>query len=322
MIIRRLNPFFIKILAISNCGFFMLGLTTEVVKNGNFETGTLDGWKTAGDTAVVTPALDPVTNNSLQMVAEGNYSAKIGDEIPWNGVGNQQSSIEQEVVVPTDVSQNSVLQFVYAVVANDPPDHDIQDKPRFRVDIEDLTDIKVLSDTNYLYTSQSSGDWYLGVGNNSSIINSPYYALSSDRWVFRPWTEVQIPLAKLAGHHLIIRFEVRDCNLGAHAAYGYLDAVRIGEPVSQKMPAIENNPAPAAYVNPPFWAPALSWFETNGAIWLCFLVPALILLLFLVWLLSKLLHRPSEPPPIGPVKYTAGKKEDNSGSSYGADRKR
>ena len=152
--------------------------------------------------------------------------------------------------------------------------------------MQDLTANQTLMDTQYLYTSQSSKDWYLGSGASNQVWNQPYYAMASDRWVFRPWKQVSVPLSGLGGHQVNIRFEVRDCNYGAHAIYGYLDDVRVGSPEDKKMPDLQGNPQQAIYIAPPFWAPILFWFEQWGLTWLCCLIP-LLLLLLLLWLLFR-----------------------------------
>lgn len=265
-------------------GFAFLSPLLDVITNGDFESGTLNGWNTAGQISISTTGLDPTTDNVMERVAQGQYSAQIGDETPWMGGTDQQSSMDQVIQLPQNLPSGSVLEFVYAVVANDPPDHPESDKPRFRILVNDTTSDQLLLDTEYLYTSQTSKDWYLGTGASNQVWNQPYYMLAGDRWVFRPWKLVSIPLSGLNGHELTIRFEVRDCNYGAHAIYGLLDNVRVGSPSNDKLPALQGNPQQAVYIAPPIWAPILHWFETWGIIWACCLIPLLILgsLLFML----------------------------------------
>lgn len=266
------------------------------ITNGDFESGNLDGWKTSGQTSVSAAGLDPITNNALERVAEGQYSAMIGDEIPWMGESaEQQSSLEQVIQLPSSLPSDSVLEFVYAVVANDPPDHPESDKPRFRVSVSDLTSDKLLLDTEYLYTSQTSKDWYLGTGASNQIWNQPYYMLAGDRWVFRPWKIVTVPLMGLGGHQLLIRFEIRDCNYGAHAIYGLLDYVRVGGPSNINLPSLQGDPQKAVYIAPPFWAPVLRTLEQWGAIWLCCLLPLLLLGILLSYLFKRKPQQQLEP---------------------------
>lgn len=274
----------------------------SLINNGDFETGDLTGWQPAGDLSVVTSGLDELSNSSLQIVANGNYSARIGDEIPWNGGLTQQSSIEQTVTVPSSVGNGDYLQFAYAIVANDPPDHPEADKPRFRVVVLDKTDGKTIYDSEYKYTSQSSSDWYLGGNDLSQVGSLPYHFAMSDRWVYRPWKQVSIPLEKLAGHQVTIQFEVRDCNYGAHPIYGYLDSVGIGPQTQMQLPDLQGNPVKAVYIQAPFWAPILLLIEKINALWLCILLP-LLMLLFLLWLLFRRKQKPVYSPTyIAPVE--------------------
>lgn len=280
------------------------------VQNGNFELGDLTGWIVNGEVSVASNGTDATTGNHLQRVAEGKYSAMIGDEVPWSGSGIQQSSLEQVIQLPQSLPSDSVLEFVYAVVANDPPDHPEIDKPRFRVLVDDLTSNKKLLDTEYLYTSQSSKDWYLGDDVSGPVWNQPYYMLASDRWVFRPWNQVSIPITKLSGHQIKIYFEVRDCNYGAHAIYGLLDGVQIGSPTTIDLPDLEGDPQPAVYLDPPFWWPILLFLEKQGLILLCCIIPLLLFCLLLWWLLKRKKHPEPDISYVNPVSEKSDKPAD------------
>ena len=111
-----------------------------VLVNGTFETGNLDGWQVDGNATVVQNLMDLFTNNSLHTVAEGQFAARIGDEMPWQNQPPQSSSLSQEVIVPAAGNgQKTVLQFAYAVVADDPPSHPEADKPLFRARVTNVT---------------------------------------------------------------------------------------------------------------------------------------------------------------------------------------
>lgn len=224
----------------------------SVLVNGDFESGSLDDWIFTGDVMLATEMLDPYTIDALHTVAEGTYSARLGDDVPWGSGGPQASSLSQEVIVPpvSEGQREVVLQFAYAVVGNDPPEHAEPDKPLFRVTVFDVTANQSLYDTNTVYTSQSSQNWYLGLNPNSDPSQQTFSFFSGDRWVFQPWQDVQLSLEGREGHTIRLEFTVRDCNPSAHAVYGYLDSISVGDPVPVVLPPLEGNPQLAPYIAP------------------------------------------------------------------------
>lgn len=274
--------------------------TNAILINGDFETGDIAGWEAQGTTAVIKDQLDALTLNSLHTVGEGVYSARIGDEIPWGTSGPQTSMLAQEVVVPPEGSNAPVLQFAYAVVANDPPSHPEPEKPFFRVVVTDQSTGQPLYDTDVVFTSQTSGKWYLGSGPGG---NSLFSAGSGDRWVFQAWTPVVIDLDGLEGHRIRVEFNVRDCNPSAHAAYGYLDAVRVGPEQEIVLPPLEGDPKVAPFIKPNLLGRLFGLAEHLGDLWWlgCCLAP--LLLLFAPLLIRRAARRSADSggwwPPQG-----------------------
>jgi hypothetical protein len=269
----------------------------NVIANGDFETGDFSGWITSGDVTVVQDALDPLTDNAMHAVAQGGYSAMVGDQIPWAVKGPQRSTISQKVTVQKLAAgqKRVVLQFSYAVVANDPPSHPEPDKPYFTVTVLDLNTGESLYDTSYVYTSQTSKEWYLGKRPDQSLPTRGFSTLSGDRWVFVPWRNIEVDLTPRVGHQISLLFEVRDCNPTAHAAYGYLDNIRVGTPMSIKLPDLTHEPPRADWVDPNIINNVLLFIET-WKIWpWCLLLPILLLLL---WLLLLFLRRRPEQEPV------------------------
>lgn len=260
---------------------------SNVLVNGDFEDGTVRGWQTQGNVTIVSDGVDAYTNGALKTVGGGARSARIGDERPWQGSpsANQNSSIAQEALVPAvELGQTKVvMQFAYAVVANDPPSHREPDKPLFRVLVQDLSSAEVLYDTDQRYTSQTSGKWYLGTGDQFASLSG------ADRWVFTPWQAVEIDLTKRVGHRIRMEFIVRDCNLGAHAAYGYLDHVGVGSTRQIDTPQLIGNPPLAPFVDPGIIDLINGFSDLQRLPWwlLCCLLPLLALLLLSMWLISR-----------------------------------
>jgi len=145
----------------SSIGVLKVIADDNILFNGDFELCSLDGWVANGDVVLVQDTLDPYTVKAMHTVAQGRFSAKIGDEIPWAQRGPQSSSISQEAVVPSLARGQSkvVIQFSYAVVANDPPSHEEYDKPFFKATVRDLTTNEILYDTDYVYTISVNLSW-------------------------------------------------------------------------------------------------------------------------------------------------------------------
>lgn len=249
----------------------------------DFETGTINDWQTSGQVQVITDTIDLLTDNSMHSVAQGTYSLRIGDSTPWAYSGDQFSSIEQTIRIPQ--IDKPVLQFSYAVVANDPPSHPDTDKPYFQLNVQDLTTGDVLPVSDFKYTSQTNHEWYLGQPPaGTSLSQSSFYQLGGDRWVFIPWKHEKVDLSGRGGHQLLINFTVRDCNPQAHAAYSYVDNIRVGQVVVlPKLPDLVKQPLPAG---PPPGAGLIAGllnFTEKTHIWPWCLLPLLLIPLLLLW---------------------------------------
>jgi hypothetical protein len=273
----------------------------------DFEDGAVGDWKSSGQVQVVIDQIDPLTDNAMHTVAQGQYTLMVGDSTAWAEAGSQFSSIERIIEVPQ--IPDPVLQFSYAVVANDPPDHTEIDKPYFALEVRDQVTQELLPVSDAKYTSQTSQDWFLGTPPaNQSLSRSSFNQLSGDRWVFIPWKHQKLDLAKRQGHQILVKFTVRDCNPQAHAAYGYIDNIVVGadEPLPA-LPALIKQPLPAGVPqNPGLLAPAMNFVE-QYALWpWCLLLPLLLLGLLAYRLLRRRVtvdggdHNPpppSRPPP-------------------------
>lgn len=260
----------------------------------DFETGTIGSWTPTGQVTLVTDSIDPLTDNAMHTVAQGQYSLKVGDEVAWGVAGDQLSSIEQILSVP-QANGKPVLQFSYAVVANDPPSHAETDKPYFQLQVRDLTTGEDLPASDFKYTSQSSQEWYLGTSPDGQDASQLVFGqISGDRWVFIPWKHEKVELADRIGHQILIKFTMRDCNPTAHAAYGYLDNIRLGAEVAlPNLPALAHNPQPAgAPPSPNFIQQGAGFAEQNGLWPWCLIIPLLLFLAGLVALLYKFWPRP------------------------------
>lgn len=256
----------------------------EDVLNWDFESGDIGGWTTTGQVQVITDTIDLLTDNAMHTVAQGQYAIMVGDHIPWSQVGDQLSSIERTISVPPEI--DSVLQLSYAVVANDPPSHSEAEKPYFSLQVRDLTTNEDLPVSDLKYTSQTSQEWFLGRSPaTQSLLDQLFSFVGSDRWVFIPWRNETIDLKGRAGHRILVRFSVRDCNPKAHAAYGYLDNIRVGPyGTAQTLPSLLKQPQPAGVPLAPGWLAKGVNLVERYAFWPWCLFLPLLLLGLLYWL--------------------------------------
>ena len=254
----------------------------------DFESGAVGDWQASGQVQVTSDTIDQLTDNAMHSVAQGQYSIMVGDAVPWGERGDEFSVIERTIQIPQIAKP--MLQYSYAVVANDPPSHPETDKPYFQLWVRDLTTAEDLPVSAFKYTSQTNQEWFLGqppIG--TSISQSSFSQIGGDRWVFIPWKNEKVDLTGRGGHQLLINFTVRDCSQTAHAAYGYLDNIRVGpEVVQPALPALVKQPPPAG--TPPdagFLAGPLNVTEQMH-LWPWCLLPLLLLpLLLLAYILTR-----------------------------------
>lgn len=286
----------------------------------DFEDNALGDWQSSGEVAVVGMAIDPLTANTMSTVAQGQYSVQVGDAVPWGTAGSQFSAIEREVTVASVA--NPVLQYSYAVVANDPPSHPEIEKPYFQLQIRDLTTGELLPVSDLKYTSQTNQEWFLGQSpDGQSVFQSSFGIVNGDRWVFIPWKQEKIDLQGRAGHQLLIRFELRDCDPSAHAAYGYLDSIHVGsEIILPPLPALVSQPVPAgAPADPGLFAPVLNPVE-QWRIWpLCLLIPLLLAgILGFMLIRGRVVGATLQPEPVGTRPPSSPRQPDSRANEGGS----
>jgi len=190
--------------------------------NGGFEDGNLNSWTQGAGywtggwpldpsdylpggsrydigynaSAVVTNYLDPRTDNHLNSVYNGTYSARVNDSNNNYSV----SVISQTVPNYTD----SYIYFAWAAVLQE--SHGSTDSDNFTLKLTDDTTSNVL----YL-VSYNSAD------------NGPLFTRSSGGWYYTSWQVQQLDVSALQGHDFTLTLLGSDCPYGGHAGYIYLD---------------------------------------------------------------------------------------------------
>ncbi len=153
----------------------------------------------------------PALNKVYSFPSGNTRSLRLGNAIPQYG----RESISKVITVN---SSNSVLSFSYALVMDNPANHD-NILPFFEVNIIDATDNTI----NYNHLVD------LGNGSNRIVSDNPLLKpnniTAKRRW--KDWTCVTADLSSLLGKNIIIEFNNRDCLAGAHWSYTYLDNICI-----------------------------------------------------------------------------------------------
>jgi PEP-CTERM motif len=195
-----------------------LGLTSQTwaapFVNGGFEDGTFNGWSQDGGfvgtgpvyfpngsnrNAIVGSGLDALTNNNLNQVYSGNYSARVED----SNNGALYSTVTQKVVNYTDAN----IFFAWAAVLDD-PQHDAIEQPRFSIKLSDDTTSTVLYDVTFDVSNPAPG---ITLNNGAGS------------WKYTNWVIQSLDVSARSGHDFTLTVLAADCTLGGHGGYAYVD---------------------------------------------------------------------------------------------------
>ncbi len=205
--------------------FLIICLNTNLVfsqesgYNLDFETGTFVGW--VGGTGQCCPinitksgivasrhtimegkGFDANTCDNIPVVAPGGlYSARLGN----SNIGKEAETLSYTLNI---TEANSLFIYKYAVVLQD-PGHKPEEQPYFRVNV---------------YNEQ----WNLidpECGSYNVVATSDLPGFEScGNIVYKDWTTVGLDLTPYIGQNITVEFETRDCSLGGHFGYAYVEA--------------------------------------------------------------------------------------------------
>ncbi|MCX6249868.1 MAG: hypothetical protein NTX61_03855 [Bacteroidetes bacterium] len=233
---------------------FNQNIPSTTCQNSNFITGTFQNWNgcwgnfnypclTAGfDSTSTYPvhriisnitALDPNTLNNLFEVLPGEtHSARLGHDN-----GNLSGAQLRYTIVVNALPYN--FKYFYAIVLDNPA-HVPQQQPSFTIDIRDASGNIVDPVHGYHYYGAQSGlpGWQTCTVSGQSIT-----------WL--NWTSDSVDLSSFFGQTITATFTSKDCALGGHHGYAYINTYCIS-PVNREWTGAVNN----QWNNPLNWNPA------------------------------------------------------------------
>lgn len=251
----------------------LVGLATcafaDTFSNGNFESGTLAGWTQGGGywddppvsnittaaylpggsrynasyitNTVVMPGLDPNTDNKLNRVYSGGYSARVNDQNQDYSV----SLLSQTVANYTDPT----IAFAWAAVLED--SHGPTDSDNFILTLTNVT--KGLTLYNVVF-------------NSADASSAGLFTRSSSNWYYTSWQTQSLDVSAYKGDTFTLSLLASDCPYGGHAGYVYLDGFGGTVPIpGDPSPAVPE-PASAGMITAAgLGAGVLAWRKRRSA---------------------------------------------------------
>jgi hypothetical protein len=196
--------------------------------NSNFEYGNFTGWQgrrgtccplnlgtagiAAGRQTIMTQGIDPHSCGGLSTVYQGNFSARLGND----GVGSRAEALYYTFTV---TPQNTLIQYAYAVVLQD-PGHNDGDQPAFQSRVR-LPNGNIVPCTEYYVSAGPNLPGYHYCPEIDAL-GSPVLVAWSD------WRVITLDVSAYVGQTLTLEFITNDCALGRHYGYAYIDAISCG----------------------------------------------------------------------------------------------
>ncbi|MEP6746152.1 MAG: lectin-like protein [Bacteroidota bacterium] len=197
-------------------GFWYAGLYPDPFSlSYGFSSGILTNANAHQTIVTKASGNDPATGLPLVAANGGTQSLRLGNAINGNGT----EIIAKTIVVDPN---ESILNFYYSLVLQD-PGHAHDDQPAFSVRAYDCaTGLELPNVCN------------LGNGSNIAVADAgdPFFqskTYAGELLVYRDWSLAQINLSPYIGKTVILVFTTKDCNLGGHFGYAYLDNLFSGQ---------------------------------------------------------------------------------------------
>lgn len=169
-----------------------------------FSSGGL--FNSSAHQTVVGPGADPVTGIPQVAANGGSYALRLGNAV--NGFGTE--IVSKTVTV---MPGQTVIPFSYALVFED-PGHARSDQPAFSVRAFDCNGRELPNVCD------------LGNGSNKAVSDAddPFFQSAAGGTIaYRDWSVAQINLSPYIGQTVTLVFTNKDCGLGGHFGYTYID---------------------------------------------------------------------------------------------------
>ena len=147
---------------------------------------------------------DPRTDDGLRTVPKGSLaSVRLGN---WKTLGEAES-ITYNIVV--DSANQGLLIVHYAVVLENPGNHEHKDEPSFLLEVLDENDNLIDRTCGLAEFSYSDG------------VEAGWNVTKDNKAVWKDWTYIGLNLQPYDGKTIKVRFSTFDCSLSAHYGYAY-----------------------------------------------------------------------------------------------------
>lgn len=185
------------------------GSSTDPSMNSGLETSYVNA-PTSRHTLVTAGTYDAVVGPALQTTSPNNsrYVVRLGNRI--SGSKGEQLTYKFNVT-----NQNHIFFYNYAVVLEDPQgSHGESVQPYFSIKMSDANGNSIPCSGYEVRTSSTDGTFY-------EVKNQ---IAPSNTILWKDWSQVAVPLENYIGQEVTIDFVVKDCGLGGHFGYAYIDA--------------------------------------------------------------------------------------------------
>lgn len=152
--------------------------------------------------------LDPYGRFPINSPNGSEYTLMLGNAAVSGGNGGYCERITYEFDVPSD---DYTLVYYYAVVFQNPKDHDDYQQPKFIANVNNLDDPLDNPCGSFSFTATA------GLRGFQSL------AFGKETIYYKPWSPITIRIQGRKGKRFQLEFINRDCAKGGHFGYAYLD---------------------------------------------------------------------------------------------------